>query len=115
MDAQTFTGGCMKTGRLLDEIREANLTYLMLAQQMLREDRETAMYRLGLGAEAAGLIEALTAAQVSKLAVSSTLLCRFRCDDRVILEMLAGYRSARALSESHAAILMTGMPAATML
>ena len=105
----------MNTGRLLDEIREANLTYLMLAQQMLREDRETAMYRLGLGADAADLIEALTAAQVSKLAASSTLLCRFRCDDRVILEMLAGYRNARTLGESHATILIAGMPAATML
>ena len=30
----------MKTAQLLEEIREANLSYMMLAQRMLREDRE---------------------------------------------------------------------------
>ncbi len=33
---------------MLDEIREANLTYLILAQRLLREDRAEAMFRLGV-------------------------------------------------------------------
>jgi flagellar transcriptional activator FlhD len=104
----------MKSTQLLNEVREANLTYLMLAQHLLREDRETAMYRLGIGADVAELLEGLTAAQLSKLSVSSTLLCRFRCDDRMVLEALSGYGRQRILGESHAAILMSGQPAATM-
>ena len=32
-----------------EEIRELNLAYLMLAQQMLRDDRATALFRLGIG------------------------------------------------------------------
>jgi flagellar transcriptional activator FlhD len=104
----------MKPEPLLEEIRETNLTYLMLAQQMLRVDRHTAMYRLGIGQDVADLLAALTSAQVSKMASSNSLLCRIRCDDRVILEMLSGYGKARMLGEAHAAILLAGQPAGTI-
>ena len=110
----TGQGECMKTSQLLDEIRELNIAYLLLAQQMLREDRPAAMYRLGIGADVADLLESLTAAQISRMAASSTLLCRFRCDDRPILEMLSGYGKQRLLGSSHAAILIAGQPVATM-
>jgi flagellar transcriptional activator FlhD len=100
--------------QLLDEVREANLTYLVLAQQLLRQDRETAMYRLGIGGDVADLLSDLTPAQLSKMAGSSTLLCRFRCDDRAVLEALSGYGRQRIMGESHAAILMSGMPAMSM-
>ncbi len=101
----------MKTNDLLGEIHEANLTYLMLAQQMLRDDRAAAMYRLGISEETADILEKLTPAQVSRLAGTSTLLCRFRCDDRVILGMLSGYGRQKMMSTSHAAILIAGQPA----
>ena len=104
----------MNSTPLLDEIRELNISYLLLAQQMLREDPEAAMYRLGVGADVAELLGNLTVAQISRMAASSTLLCRFRCDDRPILEMLSGYGKQRLLGASHAAILMAGQPAATM-
>jgi flagellar transcriptional activator FlhD len=98
----------------MDEIRETNLTYLLLAQQMLREDRQEAMYRLGIGADVADLLDRLTAAQVSKLGSLNTLLCRFRCDDRLILEMLSGYGKERVMGASHGAILISRQPAATL-
>ena len=44
------------------EIRELNLAYLMLAQQMLRSDRATALFRLGIGDELADVIESMSAA-----------------------------------------------------
>ena len=68
----------MNSNYLLSEIQEANLTYVMLAQQMLREDRDSAMYRLGVSAPVADILTTLTPAQVAKMAASSTLLCRFR-------------------------------------
>jgi len=104
----------MHNGSLLAEIQEVNVNYLLLAQQMLREDREAGMFRLGIGADVAELIEGLSAAQVSRLAASTTLLCRFRCDDRDILEMLSGHGRPRIMAGSHAAILMAGQPAAVM-
>ena len=104
----------MTSAQVVNEVREANLTYLMLAQHLLREDRSSAMYRLGIGADVAELIEQLSAAQIAKMSSASTLLCRLRCDDRVILESLSGYGKGRIMGESHAAILLSAQPAATM-
>ena len=47
----------MNDDTLLDEIREANLSYLLLAQRLLRTDRAEALYRQGIGAEVAGVID----------------------------------------------------------
>jgi flagellar transcriptional activator FlhD len=38
----------MTTEQILAEIREANLSYLMLAQSLIRTDREQALFRLGV-------------------------------------------------------------------
>ena len=101
----------MISSELTSEIREANLTYLMLAQQMLREDRASAMYRLGIGDDVAEILEVLTPAQISKMASSSVLLCRFLCDDRAVFELMAGHGRIPATNNSHAAILMSAKPA----
>jgi flagellar transcriptional activator FlhD len=74
----------MNTDQILAEIREANLSYLMLAQSLIRSDREQARYRLGVSDATAGLITALTPAQMLKIASGSTLLCRFRMDDELV-------------------------------
>lgn len=98
---------------LQDEIREINLAYLMLAQRMLREDREAAMFRLGVGADVAGLILTLSSAQLVKLASSQMLLPSFRFDDQMLLGLLAGNGRDAATSGLHAAILATGRPVAS--
>jgi len=104
----------MKSGQVLEEILEANLGYLMLAQRMLREDRAAAMYRLGIGADVADIMEQLSPAQISKLSATNTLLCRFRCDDGAILGLLSGYRAEKPMAAAHGAILMAGRPAGAL-
>ncbi|MDF0678492.1 MAG: flagellar transcriptional regulator FlhD, partial [Nitrosomonas sp.] len=37
--------------------------------------------------------------------------CRFRFDDSLIAEILTSHKQDRALTQSHAAILMAGLPA----
>ncbi|THF60965.1 flagellar transcriptional regulator FlhD [Pseudothauera rhizosphaerae] len=88
-----------------EEIRELNLAYLMLAQQMLRSDRETAMYRLGMGSEMADLIEGLSAAKLVRMASSQALLPRFRFDDGLLAGLMAGNGRDAATSGLHAAII----------
>ena len=66
----------MNADQMLNEIREANLSYLMLAQSLIRADREQALFRLGISEETATLINMMTPAQVLKIASSNTLLCR---------------------------------------
>ncbi|MCB1948958.1 flagellar transcriptional regulator FlhD [Nitrosomonas sp.] len=103
----------METKQLLDEIREINLSYLLLAQQLIREDKVAAMYRLGINQDVAELIEKLTTSQLLKMASSNSLLCRFRFNDTLIAELLSGNNrdDNSAVSQSHAAILMAGQPA----
>ena len=102
----------MKSEQLTNEIREANLSYLMLAQSMLREDRATAMYRLGITEEVADMLEQLSPAQVVRMAASTMLLFRFRFDDSLIVDMLSDYGKGKLMAGTHAALLMAAQPAA---
>jgi flagellar transcriptional activator FlhD len=101
----------MNTEQILAEIREANLSYLMLAQSLIRADREQALYRLGVSEETATLIGALTPAQMMKIASGNTLLCRFRMDDDIVWSLLTSHGKSAAnesVSRLHASILMAG-------
>ena len=101
----------MTADQVLAEIREANLSYLMLAQTLIRSDREQALFRLGLGEDNAALIDALTPAQMMKIASCNSLLCRMRCDDEMVWSLLTNHGKPAAndgVSRLHASILMAG-------
>jgi flagellar transcriptional activator FlhD len=101
----------MNADQILTEIREANLSYLMLAQSLIRADREQALYRLGISEESAALIVLLTPAQMMKIASGNTLLCKFRMDDELVWSLLTNHGKAAAndtTSRLHASILMAG-------
>ena len=70
----------MTEADIMDEIRDANLSYLMLAQNMIPQNRAAAIFRLGLSSEIADL------------------------------GMLTNYNKAGAQAKAHAAILMAGQP-----
>ena len=103
-------GGYMSTMQLQEGIRDINLTYLMLAQQMIKEDRPAAIFRLGIGQDLVDIIAGLTPAQLIKIAASNMLLCRFRFDENLLLNMVTGYSKDRMMSQAHAAILMSAQP-----
>lgn len=102
----------MDTTQMLTEIREANLTYLMLAQSLIRQDRAEALFRLGLSEEAADLIGALSPAQIMRIASGNMLLCRFRVDDDLVWDLLTNHSVRKVENNStaklHANILMAG-------
>ncbi len=101
----------MSPEQILAEIREANLSYLMLAQSLIRSDREQALYRLGVSEDTAALIGTLTPAQMMKIASGNTLLCRFRMDDDVVWNLLTSHGKGAAndgMSRLHASILLAG-------
>ena len=101
----------MNADQILAEIREANLSYLMLAQSLIRADREQALFRLGVSEETAVLITTLTPAQMMKIASGNTLLCRMRCDDDLVWSLLTSHGKSAAndsVNRLHASILMAG-------
>jgi flagellar transcriptional activator FlhD len=101
----------MNANQILSEIRETNLSYLMLAQTLIRSDREQALFRLGLSDAAADRLASLTPAQVLKIASSNTLVCRMRVDDDLVWTLLTNHGKGAAnegTSRLHASILMAG-------
>ncbi|UXH79801.1 flagellar transcriptional regulator FlhD [Roseateles amylovorans] len=101
----------MNADQILAEIREANLSYLMLAQSLIRTDREQALFRLGISEETASLLDTLSASQMLKIASGNTLLCRFRMDDDLVWGLLTSHGKPAAndsVSRLHASILMAG-------
>ena len=102
----------MTSEQILAEIREANLTYLMLAQNLIRNDRGEALFRLGMSEEAADLIANLSSAQILKIASGNMLLCRFRVDDDIVWNLLTNHTVGKvdndATTRLHANILMAG-------
>lgn len=100
--------------QLLNEIREVNLAYLVLAQHMIRADRAQALYRLGVNQEVAEVIVKLSPAQLMKIASTNQLISRFRFDDDVVWDLLTSHGSVSntplgaAVSGLHANIVMAG-------
>jgi flagellar transcriptional activator FlhD len=101
----------MNADQILTEIREANLSYLMLAQSLIRSDREQALYRLGISEDTASMISLLTPAQMMKIAAGNTLLCKFRMDDELVWGLLTSHGKSASndtTTRLHASILMAG-------
>lgn len=108
----------MNNDQLTADIREANLTYLMLAQNVIRQDKAEALFRLGISEESADMISTLSPAQIFKIASSPMLLCRFRVDDDMVWNLLTNHTVSKvdndATTKLHASILMAGRFAEAM-
>ncbi len=102
----------MNADQMLTEIREANISYLMLAQNLIRDDREQAKFRLGVSEETLDLVALLTPAQMLRIAGCNTLLCRMRVDDDLVWTLLTSHgrpgKDAAAAQLQADAILATG-------
>lgn len=98
----------MKASELLEQIREANLSYLLLAKQLIHEDKAEAIIRLGIDEHTAELLDQLTTAQVLKIASSDLPMCSLRFDNPTVWTLLSDHGKDRSISGMHAAILMAG-------
>jgi flagellar transcriptional activator FlhD len=100
----------MQTIQLHEEIKEANLSYMLLARQMIQDDKDSALFRLGISEEMAELISGLSPSQLLKMAASNMLICRFRFDEKLLLNLVTDFNKDRMMSQTHTAILMAGQP-----
>lgn len=100
----------MNSIQLHEEIKETNLSYLMLAQNMIKQDHASALFRLGISEEMADMIENLSPAQLIKMAASNMLVCRFRFDESLLFNLISDYSKGRLMAQPHAAILMASQP-----
>lgn len=70
------------------EISEANLSYLILAQRIIKHDRILGILQLGISTAVADLIEQLTPYQMFRIAASNFLICRFHFENEKIWQLL---------------------------
>ncbi|MDQ0142326.1 flagellar transcriptional regulator FlhD [Cupriavidus necator] len=90
----------------LQQIEALNLSYLLLAQRLIRENEAEALFRLGLEREVGRVLAALTPPQIVALARSNLMLYRFRLENSLLLAALTGPEPPHALQGMHAAIVM---------
>jgi flagellar transcriptional activator FlhD len=101
----------MPTEQVTAEIRELNLSYLMLAQAMIRADKAQALFRLGISEEVADLIVAMSPQQLVRAASRTQMLCSMRFEDQMVWGLLTDRHAPRATEDStagrlHASVLM---------
>jgi flagellar transcriptional activator FlhD len=90
------------------EICDLNLTYMLLAQKLLKQDRAAAMFRLGISRELADMLMGMSSAQIVRLAATNFVLCSFRLED--LSSMPAVVQEARdaSLQQAHISIVLAG-------
>lgn len=98
----------MPPNSLLDDIQDLNLSYLLLVQRLLNEDRESAMFRLDIDAGLADTVAALSIRQLTQLSRTNQLLCNLRFASAEQLNLLVHNPRAQGLEQTHASLLMAG-------
>jgi len=91
---------------VLSDIKEVNLSYLMLAQRLLRENYAAGMYRLGFDSNVADIVLSLSPAQLVKLASNNAMVCGFRLNDYQLLSTLGQDVLGGVLQQAHSTILL---------
>ncbi len=98
----------MSTENLLDDVRDVNLSYLLLMQRLINTDRELAMFRLKIDEEMADLLSTIPVPDLAKLARCNQLLCHFSLDNAQQLFSLINASKDDDMRRVHAAILLSG-------
>lgn len=89
----------MNAKQIHEEIKETNLSFMLLAQQMIRNDKTHAMTNFGVNEEMADLVAGLSPAQLLKMSASNMLLCCFHFDESLLLNMITDYKKDGLLAK----------------
>ena len=91
----------------LQSIHDINLSYLLLAQQLIREDKFAAGFRLGLAEATIDILKDLSLPQLIKLASTNQLICRLRVDNEIVIDHLTKDSRIEALQQMHTGIILS--------
>ena len=97
----------MHTSELLKHIYDINLSYLLLAQRLIGQDKASAMFRLGINEAMAKVLGELTLPQMVKIAETNQLVCQFRFDDAQTITRLTQESRVDDLQQIHTGILLS--------
>ncbi|ATM87334.1 flagellar transcriptional regulator FlhD [Yersinia massiliensis] len=92
---------------LLQNIHDINLSYLLLAQQLIRDDKFTSGFRLGLEDSTIEMLKDLSLPKLIKLSTSGQLICRLRLDNEAVINCLTRDSRIDALQRIHTGIILS--------
>lgn len=92
---------------LLQSIHDINLSYLLLAQQLIRDDKFTSGFRLGLEDSTIEMLKDLSLPKLIKLSTSGQLICRLRLDNEAVINCLTKDSRIDALQRIHTGIILS--------
>ncbi|WP_067701043.1 MULTISPECIES: flagellar transcriptional regulator FlhD [unclassified Erwinia] len=97
----------MGTSELLKHIYDINLSYLLLAQRLINQEKASAMFRLGIDEAMADTLAQLTLPEMVKLAETNQLICQFRFNDDNTIKRLTQASRVDDLQQIHTGILLS--------
>src|SRR5688500_5274816 len=90
----------MTADQVLANIREANLSYMELAQKLIAADRPKALTQLGISDDSATMLAAMSPHQIMKVCSVSTLLCSARINDDLVWGLLTSHGRRAATNDA---------------
>lgn len=97
----------MHTSKLLKHIYNINLSYLLLAQRLIVQNKASAMFRLSINKKIATTLAALTLPQIVKLAKTNQLVCHFRFNSHQTITQLTQNSRVNNLQQIHTSIMLS--------
>jgi len=93
--------------RTADELQELNLSYLLLVQKMLIEDREATIFRLKLSEDMANVLSGLSIREMTWLASQGQFLLCPNLGEAEQLQAILQNKRDTGLQQTHLAMLVT--------
>lgn len=97
----------MNSNEQLQNIHNINLSYLLLAQRLIRDDPLAAGFQLGLDDNTIELLKDLSLPQLIKLSSIGQLICRLRIDNEAVIDCLTKDSRIDALQRVHTGIILS--------
>jgi flagellar transcriptional activator FlhD len=91
----------------IQSIQNINLSYLLLAQRLIRDDKFSAAFRLGLNDEVIEALRHLSLPQLIKMSSTGQMICRLRVDSEAIIDCLTKDSRIDALQRIHTGIILS--------
>lgn len=91
----------------LKDIYRMNLSYLLLCQRLIREDKSVAQYHLGITNDVMSKLITLSLPQLLNLSSINQLIFRLHIESEKVIEILTRDSRIEALQPVHAGIILT--------
>ncbi|WP_258239656.1 flagellar transcriptional regulator FlhD [Pseudidiomarina homiensis] len=101
----------MTQSKVLAELQELNLNYLLLVQKLVTEDRDAAIFRLKIDEDLADLIAEMSVKDLTLLARQPQSWLRPCVDATNTLKEILSNSRASSMRETHLAMLMASASA----